>query len=141
MTPISDNGISRVWLDNGWVYKRQMMHLTNNEIWCLQAMSKVGYSPKAERMEIELIRTKYIKPEIVTDSTAFMMHFELVLNALETCQIRHGDLTIKNIIVADNKLYLIDFAESRLFNDPRQDKRPEGDYFWLKRSMETLCKQ
>lgn len=117
------------------------MTLCDNEVWCYKELSESGYVPKCERVDIETIRTEYIESEKVTDKASFMEHYEKILQVLKWAGIRHGDLTPQSVSVKDNKPILIDFAESRLLNDPRPDKRPEGDAFWLKRTMETLCER
>jgi len=139
MILLSDNGVSRVWRDGKWVIKRQPKYLTENEIWCLQKLYPTGFVPYAERVGIEELRIEYIENERVTDARVFMRYYQPVLNALCRAGIRHGDLTKYAVLVQDNKPILIDFAESRLWNDPRPDKRPEGDAYWLKKTMEALC--
>lgn len=96
-----------------------------------------GYVPFAEQVNIETIRTEYIATQPVTDADAFMTHYEPVLQALQAAGIRHGDLTEYSVLVRDNRPLLIDFAESRLWDDPRPDKRREGDRYWL---WQTMCK-
>lgn len=132
---------SKVELIGGWAYKRQPMTLCDNAEWCYKKLSASGYVPKCERVDIETIRTVYVESEPVTDKEAFMAHYEPVLQALKDAGIRHGDLTPQSVLVKDNRPILIDFAESRLWNDPRPDKRPEGDAFWLKHTMEILCER
>jgi len=68
-----------------------------------------------------------------------MMHQIGVLTALIEAGVRHGDLTHYAVIVKDNKPFLIDFAESRLMGDPRPDKRPEGDRYWLHKTLLRIC--
>lgn len=137
---ISDNGISKVELRDNWIYKTQPKFLTDNEIWYLETLFHYSYVPYAEQVDIETIRLKYIKPNKITDFNLLSYYFNKVQEMLIDCDIRHGDLTEKNIIVRNNRPYIIDFAESRLGCDPRPDKRREGDEFWLKKTFEVLCK-
>lgn len=137
---ISDNGVSRVWREDGWVYKKQPKHLTDNEWWALQNLSQTGYVPYAEKAGIETIRMEDLgKSEPVTDAAAFMHHRDIILQTLKDYGLRHGDLTTYAIIVKDNKPMIIDWAESRTFTDPRPDKRREGDAYWLTETMQALC--
>ena len=138
---ISDNGISRVWRsEDGWIYKKQPKHLTDNEWWALQTLYKTGYVPYAESIDIDTIRMEDLgESEPVTDAEAFMRHRAIILQTLKDHGLRHGDLTEYAIIVKDNKPMIIDWAESRVFTDPRPDKRREGDAFWLTQTMQALC--
>jgi RIO-like serine/threonine protein kinase len=136
---ISDNGISRVWREGEWIYKQQPKHLTQNEIWCLEQLYPFGYVPYAKQVEINLIKLDYIKSEKITKPEVFMAHLPEVLFCLKSVGIRHGDLTRYAVLVRNNKPIIIDFAESRLICDPRPDKRPEGDEYWLKKTMRELC--
>jgi len=140
MSLITDNGISRVWREDGWIWKRQPKYMTDNEIYALLSLKDSGYVPYAEQVDIELIRMQDLgEGQPVTNREAFMAHEYLVLAALQRAGIRHGDLTKYAVIVRGNKPYLIDFGESRMWDDPRPDKRREGDAYWLHRTMEELC--
>lgn len=139
IVPISDNGVSRVWLDNGWVYKQQPLFMADNEMYCLDLLYPSGYVPLAIRAGFDVIRLEYIQVGPVTDAAVFRAHCAGLLTALKIAGIRHGDLTEKNLLVRDNHPYLIDFSESRLASDPRPDKRREGDEHWLQVTVERLC--
>lgn len=137
---ISDNGISRVWREDGYVYKLQPKHLTDNEWYALHSLYETGYVPYAERVDIETIRMEDLgESEPVTDATAFMRHLAVILQTLKDYGLRHGDLTEYAIIVKGNRPMIIDWAESRTFTDPRPDKRREGDAYWLTETMQSLC--
>lgn len=136
---LSGNSVSRVWRDGDLIYKEQPKFLADNEIWCLQKMYPSGFVPSSHRVDTEVIGMRYIKPTPVTARRTFMSYYEKVLRALREAGIRHGDLTIYSVIPSANKPYLIDFAESRLFGDPRPDKRPEGDEYLLLRTMEQYA--
>lgn len=138
---ISDNGISKVWRrkDSNWVFKQQPDFLTTNEIYCLKIMYPSGYVPKAEQVSSNIIRIEYIRNEPVTEPDLLWYYFPCILKALEKAEIRHSDLTRYAVLVRGNRPYIIDFAESRLFCDPRPDKRLGGDEFWLKKTFEELC--
>lgn len=138
-TEISDNGVSRVDFLDGFAYKRQPKFMTDNEYWCLEKLYPTGFVPHVEQVEIELLKIEWIDNEPVTDAIAFMGYCSHVLMVLEDAGIRHGDLTEYSVLVKDNKPILIDFAESRLWDDPRPDKRREGDSYWLLKTMEKIC--
>lgn len=126
---------------NGFIYKRQPKHLTDNEIFGLTEMHKRGYAPQAWRIEDELIKMVDLgDSEPVSDKGKFLSFFPHVICALANAGIRHGDLTEYSVIVRGNRPYLIDFAESRIWGDPRPDKRREGDVYWLARTMAKLTK-
>src|SRR4030042_4466380 len=138
---ISDNGVSRVWREGGYVWKRQMKYLTDNEIYALKTLYPTGYVPQAEQMDRDTIRMEDLGlGERVMDSSAFMAHLPLVLGALRTYGLRHGDLTEDAVIVRANRPYIIDWGESRTLDDPRPDKRREGDAYLLTRTMGKLCR-
>jgi RIO-like serine/threonine protein kinase len=137
---ISDNGVSKVWREEGYVYKRQPKHLCDNEWYALRVLYETGYVPFAEQIDISTIRMKDLgKSERVTNAEEFMRHLPLILECLERYEIRHGDLTKYALIVKNNRPYVIDWAESRYWHDPRPDKRREGDRHWLTKTMRELC--
>jgi serine/threonine-protein kinase RIO1 len=137
---ISDNGVSRVWRRDGLVHKRQPKYLTDNEIYALHHLYDTGYVPFAEQTAIDTVAMEDLgKSEPVTNSGAFMQHRAKILRMLEKKGLRHGDLTTYSIIVKNNKPMLIDWGESRTWNDPRPDKRREGDKYWLSKTMASLC--
>ena len=139
MIPISDNGISKVWRDGLWVYKQQPAFLTTNEEWCLENLYPYGCVPWGKRIAIELLQIQYLPPETPEISLDEMLaQADQILAALKETGIRHGDATDKNLVISRDKLYLIDFAESRLASDPRADKRTEGDQYWLHRSVRKV---
>jgi tRNA A-37 threonylcarbamoyl transferase component Bud32 len=80
------------------------------------------------------------RSELITNAMDFLSSFRKARKLLEIHGIRHGDLTPAAVIVKNNKVYLIDFAESRLSNDPRPDKRPEGDLHWAVLTAISLLK-
>jgi RIO-like serine/threonine protein kinase len=139
MKLISDNSVSKVWREDDWVYKRQPKFLTDNEWYALRLLADTGLVPEAEKVDISTVRLRYVKNESVTDAASFMSHYRDVLATLETHKIRHGDLTCFSVLVKDNKPILIDWAESRYWDDPRPDKRREGDAYWLDKTMRELC--
>lgn len=133
---ISDNGISKVWREGDYAFKQQPAFLTTNEIYCLKRMFPSGYVPVAKRIDKDLIRLEWIEDQEITDYDLLWYHLNKLVLALEKAQIRHGDATAKNVLVNKNKPWLIDFAESRLACDPRRDKRPYSDMYWLRKSFE-----
>lgn len=137
MKVIKDYPCSKVWIgDDNCVYKWQPKFLTENEFWCLQKMYPSGFVPKVERFELEVIKMEFVKTETPTDVELLDRNAELALNALIFSGIRHGDLTKPNILIRNNTPILLDFSESRLNSDPRPDKRPEGDAYWLRYTVQ-----
>ena len=142
MRVMMDNQYSKVWQDGPWVYKRQHEFLTSNEYWFLCQMYPSGYVPAVEKMTRDLIRTRYISNESAFNRVRrvdMLIHRNHILEALKKSGIRHGDLTEYAVLLdSKNHPYLIDFSESRLWDDPRPDKRPEGDAYWLTHTFEHL---
>ncbi len=136
---LSDNHIAQVWKVGDWVWKRSIPFLIENEMWCLEKIGKYLYAPTARRLDKYTLKTHFIEIESVTDPKKFMQYLLYVLRVLRECGIRHGDLTKYSVLVQDNSPILIDFAESRLWDDPRPDKRPEGDEYWLTKTMKELA--
>lgn len=137
----SDNGISQTWRGNdGFIYKRSIPFLIQNEIYCLRAMYSSGYVPHAVIYDRFTIKIEDLgDTEKVTNKKDFMSHKLPLKYALVSAGVRHGDLTSWAIIIKNNHPYIIDFAESRLIGDPRPDKRPEGDDYWVDRTWKELC--
>jgi len=128
---LSGNSISRVWRDGNWIYKQQIKYLTENEIWCLNALSYTVYVPRAERLDDELIRMEYIEQEPITNPELFIDHCNRFLEELGRVGIVHGDLTRYAVLPRANIPVVIDWAESRMACDPRAPKRPGNDGSWL----------
>lgn len=136
---LSGNSVSRVWREGNYIFKRQPKYLADNEFY---ALKKMDYSPEAVgRIDDETIWMSFVENEPVTNAGEFMSHYQLVLDALKAAGLRHGDLTEYSVLVRNNRPVLIDWAESRTWDDPRPDKRREGDAYWLKKTMEKLCQR
>lgn len=132
------------WVKDGWHYKKNHPFFITNEYHFFMRMWPTGYAPVCKIVDEWTLKTRYLGDQqlshkSVTDIDTFMGHYRPLLAALKLKGIRHGDLTTYAIIVRDNRPLLIDFAESRFTNDPRPDKRPEGDEYWLLKSMEEIC--
>jgi len=138
---LSDNGISIVYHYSRVVYKRSIPFLIENELWCLEQMEFSGFVPAASRWDKYTISMLYIERQPITDKDLFLSYREPLMDALDNVKIRHGDITKYAIIPNDNRPYLIDFAESRIREDPRPDKRPKGDEYWIWRTFEELCNE
>ena len=143
---LAQSDYATVWRGkDGWVYKRSSLEFFINEYLMLRLLENSGYVPRVEMVEIGLLAIEDLGDQLaswssVTDRDEFMFHALRVLSALRRAGIRHGDLTEYAIIVQENRPMLIDFAESRRMHDSRPDKRPEGDEYWLNKSMEKICK-
>ena len=130
--------------DDGWVYKCSNPEFAETEYQMLTRLKDSGYVPQVRRISPTEIATEDLGDQAeswrgITDKKAFMAHLPKVLDALKAARVRHGDLTKVSLIVVDNKPMLIDFAQSRDWDDPLPDKRPEGDIYWLARTMVELC--
>lgn len=136
---LSGNSVSRVWREGDLIFKRQPKYLADNEFYALCCSALDRYTPGALKVDDETIKMSYIKTESVTDSALFLSHYWPVLDALKAAGLRHGDLTDVHVLVLDNRPIIIDWAESRTWDDPRPDKRCEGDAYWLRKTMEKLC--
>ena len=137
---LSGNSISRVWREGDYIFKRQPKYLADNEWYALTHPELVEYVPGgALRVDKETIRMEFVENEPVTDDMLFMSHYWPVLGSLKMARLRHGDLTEYAVLVRNNRPVIIDWAESRTWDDPRPDKRRSGDAYWLKRTMEKLC--
>ncbi len=136
---LSDNGVSIVTKSGDMVYKRSIPFMIENELWCLQKMYDTGFVPYAERYDKYTIEMELIVNQLVTDKDKFLGYRVPLLEALESKEIYHGDITKYAILVNDNRPYIIDFAESRILEDPRPSKRPKGDEYWIWRTFEELC--
>lgn len=133
---------SVVWAEGQYYYKRQILTHAENEWYALHTLRDTGFVPKAERLEPNLIRMAALSPfNKVNDWTLFQQNCLELLRTLYDHDIRHGDLTRPHVFVFNNSPVIIDFAESRLHGDPRADKRPEGDRYWLTKTVEEMMNE
>lgn len=128
---------TEVWRVGSWVFKRQPKTFCDNEIYFLNKMWSSGYVPWAERVDLITLKIAWVERTPITDRRAWLQHIPKFLATMRGL-VRHGDLTEYSIIPVANQPIVIDWAESRLWNDPRPDKRPEGDAYWLKKTMEEI---
>ena len=138
---LTDNNISVVYRGHdGWVYKRSIPFLIENELFCLQQMQDTGFVPDVQRYDKYTLAIADLgKSDMVFDKDRFRMNMYQLLRALQRKGIRHGDITKYSVIVKNDWPYLIDFSESRLIDDPRPDKRKEGDRYWTERTIHELA--
>lgn len=136
---LSDNGISIVMRSNDYIYKRSIPFLIENELWMLNHMLRTGFVPPVERFDKYTIKIGDLgMSELVTDQYIFNEEKIKLKSLLQYYEVRHGDITPPNIIVRDNHPFLIDWAESRLANDPRPDKRPPNDAYWIDKTWKEI---
>ncbi len=143
---ISDNGISIVYNHQNMIFKRSIPFLIENEFYFLNRMREraddeinpYGFVPFVKRVDKYTIQLENIKNEPVTDKEYFMSWKDKLYQHLQSCGIRHGDITTANILVRDNQPFLIDWAESRFINTLIPDKRSEGDFHWLEKTWNML---
>lgn len=137
---LSGNAISFVWREGNSLFKKQIKHFADNEEYALCHPELQGYVPRfIRRLDLETIEMEFIEATPITDPDEFMGCYEDVIHRLQEAGLRHGDLTRYAVIPRNNRPILVDWAESRIIWDERPDKRPEGDGYWLKRTMEELC--
>jgi hypothetical protein len=134
---LSDNGISMVYC-GGEIYKRTIPYFINNEFVFLKLMHK--YAPRCERHDKYTLRIRDLgKSDGITDTAKFVRSCNRFLGELFAQGVRHGDLTKPHVIVKDNEIKVIDWAESRLAGDLALDKRPDGDRYWLNKTMKEIA--
>lgn len=138
MTNLSGNSVSRVWLQDGYIYKVQPKYLCDNEWYALEFLRDTGFVPLAKRFGDETICMEHIVGTLVTDEALFRDNCEAFLGRLFRVGLRHGDLTRPHVFSVGDSPIVIDWAESRWHSDPRPDKRPEGDIYWLWRTVEEI---
>ncbi len=138
MTNLSGNSVSRVWSGDGYHWKEQPKHLADNEWYALTVMKSTGYVPESWKVNDTIIQMETIETESITDETLFRDLCYVFLKVMKGRQLRHGDLTTPHIFVVKNSPVVIDWAESRFGNDPRPDKRREGDEYWMEQTIENL---
>jgi len=121
------------------VIKYADKHLLQNERHALEKMGKTAYVPHLFRATDTMIVMEFIHYDVVTDPGEFMQHYDTLIMMLGVAGLRHGNLTKYSVLVRDNTPILIDWAASRADGDPRPDKRPEGDAYWLRETMKQLA--
>lgn len=134
----SDNRILKTAKDSTGVW-----HLFNETAF-LATMAKSGYVPKVldyigtEGAPTSIFLEDLGDTEPVTDNDVVLTHAIHVLSLLRTSRIQHGDLTAPNIIIRNDKPYIIDFSEASDMDAPptRQPKRPEPDWFHLLQAIQ-----
>lgn len=137
---LSNNKIAKVYRGhNGWIYKRSIPFLIENELWCLEKMQDTGFVPEVKRYDKYTLQIEDLgESDQVFDKELFRANMYNLYGSLRRKGIRHGAITKYAIIVKKDWPYLIDFAESRLIDDPRPDKRKEGDRFWIERTIHEI---
>lgn len=143
MILLSDNGISVVYRANdGYIYKHSIPYLINNEYAFLWALRSSGFVPQCEHHDKYTLKIEDLgESEPVVYKQVFMESCQRFFRALKTLDIRHGDLTRPHIIVKNNAPKMIDWAEARWGCDLAEDKRPEGDEYWLRKTMEQILEE
>lgn len=122
---------------NNRIIKKQPKTLCDNEWWALDTL-RGTLVPDAMRTGKETIDMEYIERTPVTDWDLVFRNSAKVLVFLSSFGIRHGDITPPHILIRNHMIYLIDWSECRHMDDPRPDKRPEGDTHWLMKSLEEM---
>ena len=136
---VSDNRISLVYEHGDVFYKRSIPYLINNEYYAIKAMEAVNafFTPHCERLDkatlrFERILTARIEPR---DTERIKQSAASFMRCLAEAGLRHGDLTPPHVLWDGYGLVVIDWAESRWAADPAPDKRPEGDPYWMEKTL------
>ena len=137
---IKETTVSRVWRQGNLIYKQQPRHMAQNEMYALDLLKDTEFAPQsAQWVDGDTISMEFVEATPITDPIAFMQWGLFVLDTLKARGLRHGDLTDLNIIPRRNVPIIIDWGQSRLWDDPREDKRPEGDAYWLRISLMKMA--
>ena len=115
-----------------------------NETAFLAMMEKSGYVPKVldyigtEGAPTSIFLEDLGDTEPVTDNDVVLTHAIHALSWLRTTRVRHGDLTAPNIIIRNDRPYIIDFSQAIDMDAPptRQPKRPEPDWFHMLQAIQ-----
>ena len=134
----ADNRILKTAKDSTGVW-----HLFNETAF-LAMMAKSGYVPKlldyigTEGAPTSIFLEDLGDTEPVTDNDVVLTHAIHLLSWLRTSRVRHGDLTAPNMIIRNDKPYVIDFSEAIDMDAPqtRKPKRPEPDWFHLLQAIQ-----
>lgn len=139
---ISWNGISLVCRDeDNFIYKRSIPFLIENEQAFLLALADTNFVPACSRYDKYTLRIENLWGSMpITDPFVFVQDCKDFLATLTSRKIRHGDLTKPHVLVRNNRIKVIDWAEARWEDDPAPDKRVEGDEYWLDKTMKELLK-
>jgi RIO-like serine/threonine protein kinase len=135
---LSGNAVSKVWTDGRYHWKEQPKHLCDNEWYALNLLRDTGFVPDATRVNHETIQMESITNEPITNPDLFRTNCEVFLAVIADKRLRHGDLTPPHVFVVKNSPVVIDWGESRYGDDPRPDKRREGDRHWMVETVEAL---
>lgn len=140
MQNLSGNLVSNVWVEGDAVFKRSPKYMIDNEVYALETLKDTGFVPRFEQLGDELIKMELLVrehvPYISADHVRHMEHLaEQFLDALKEVKIRHGDLTYPHLFFIRGTIKVIDWGESRMWDDPRPDKRREGDRHWIYRTI------
>ncbi len=101
-------------------------------------LADTGYVPKVYGFENEgpephalverIVMEDVGESHEITNEYDFRTSLIQMLNVFRVKHVIHGDLTSANVRIVDNAIKVIDWGESRFFNEhERDDKRPEGD--------------
>lgn len=130
----------KCWRDGDLFYKQLPKYNADNEMFCLERMQQYGFVPRwPNRIGLEIVSMEFIEEDHAINPDKFMGYLEQVLLALAKARIVHGDLTEYSVLVKNNRPVLVDFAESRPSTSPISPKRPEGDRYWLERTMRKIA--
>lgn len=100
----------------------------------LQRLAPTGYAPKLlEYEEGRIVEEDLGDGQPIQDGEKFRRECIYLLDALHSCNVRHGDLTQPNIIVRDDRPYAIDFQQSNFYDEGPPQKRPLSDSYFLYR--------
>jgi len=132
----------------GWEMERNNIAGLQNEARMLRLMEGTGFAPRLLG-EPRLLDGEWrhdgrfatlqedVGPTlkngaIVKDPVRFRRNCIYLLQALRSRGIRHGDLTTTNLALREGDVAVaLDWQESRLFDEPGEDKQPHSDSYLL----------
>ena len=136
---LSGNSVSDVhMLSKHIITKVQPKFLTDNEWYALDLLGFTGFVPIADRQDDETINMNFLVSQPIVSVNLFLVNCERFMQVLKNSKLRHGDLTRPHVFVINDSPVVIDWAESSYEDDPRPDKRREGDRYWWHYTVEEI---
>lgn len=133
-----ENGviIKKAHTRDGDEYYRIARRGISTEARMLRAMSDSGWTPElvAEHDDF-IVQTDLGDTEKVQSEQIFRRNCTRMLYELRRRGIRHGDLTDRNIIVHNDRPWLIDWQEAHFIGEPALQKQPRSDSALLFKSL------
>lgn len=118
------------------IYKLNIGGL-RNEARMLRAMAGTGVAPDLIHEGSDyIVQVDLGESEPITDGEAFRRSMMLALAHTRARGLRHGDFTGSNIIIRENRVWLIDWQESHRIGEPAPQKQPTSDASLVMKTIE-----